>query len=74
MKTQSYALTRIATKTWGLGLAKAREGYSKCIRSALAYGASSFHNPTEKGSTVKGIAQDLEKIQNKLIDLFGALR
>jgi hypothetical protein len=42
LKTQSYALTRITAKTWGLGLAKAREVYSKCIRSALAYGASSF--------------------------------
>ena len=32
LKTQSYALSRIAAKTWGLGLAKAREIYSKCIR------------------------------------------
>lgn len=67
MKTQTYALTRIATKTWGLGLAKAREVYSKCIRSALAYGASSLHNPTEKGGMAKGIAKDLAKIQNKCL-------
>ena len=30
LKTQSYALSRIAAKTWGLGLAKAREVYSNC--------------------------------------------
>ncbi|EAQ91377.1 hypothetical protein CHGG_03312 [Chaetomium globosum CBS 148.51] len=54
MKTQSYALSRIAAKTWGPGLAKAREVYTKCIRSALAYGASSFHIPTDvEGEPVK---------------------
>ncbi|EAQ88914.1 hypothetical protein CHGG_05533 [Chaetomium globosum CBS 148.51] len=67
MKTQSYALSRIAAKTWGLGLAKAREVYTKCIRSALAYGASSFHIPTDvEGEPVKkGITGALGKVQNK---------
>jgi hypothetical protein len=51
----------------GLGLAKAREVYSKCIRSALAYGASSFHIPTGKGGkpATRGITQALGKAQNE---------
>jgi hypothetical protein len=67
LKTQSYALTRIAATTWGLGLTKAREVYSKCIRSAIAYGASSFHIPTEKGGkpAIRGITITLSKAQNK---------
>ncbi|EAQ82977.1 hypothetical protein CHGG_10795 [Chaetomium globosum CBS 148.51] len=67
MKTQSYALSRIAAKTWGPGLAKAREVYTKCIRSALAYGASSFHIPADvEGEPVKkGITGALGKVQNK---------
>ena len=66
LKTQSYALSRIAAKTWGLGLAKAREVYSKCIRSALAYGASSFHIPTKKGGepATRGITGALGLTQN----------
>jgi hypothetical protein len=67
LTTQSYALSRIAAKTWGLGLAKAREVYSKCIRSALAYGASSFHIPTAKGGEPvrRGITGALGRAQNK---------
>jgi hypothetical protein len=66
LTTQSYALSRIAAKTWGLGLAKAREVYSTCIRSALAYGASSFHIPTRKGGepATRGITGGLGKAQN----------
>jgi len=46
LKTQDFALSRIAAKTWGPSLTKAREVYTKCIRSAIAYGASSFYTPT----------------------------
>jgi hypothetical protein len=67
LRIQSFALTKIAAKTWGLGLAKAREVYSKCIRSAIAYGASSFHIPTKKGGepTTRGITRALTKAQNR---------
>ena len=67
LRTQSYALSRLAASTWGLGLAKAREVYTKCIRSALAYGASSFHIPTDVGGepVKKGITKALGKAQNK---------
>ena len=67
LKTQDFALSRIAAKTWGPGLAKAREVYSKCIRSAIAYGASSFHTPTGAGKASKptGPAKQLAKAQNR---------
>ncbi|EAQ91345.1 hypothetical protein CHGG_03280 [Chaetomium globosum CBS 148.51] len=67
LRTQSYALSRIVAKTWGMGLAEAREVYTKCIRSALAYGASSFHIPTDVGGepVKKGITKALGKAQNK---------
>lgn len=65
LKTQDFALSRIAAKTWGPALAKAREVYTKCIRSALAYGASSFHKPTPIGGQPQGIAKDLQKAQNR---------
>ena len=61
LKTQDFALSRIAAKTWGPALCKAREVYTKCIQSALAYGASSFHKPTPIGGQPQGIARDLQK-------------
>jgi hypothetical protein len=47
LKTQRLALTRLAASTWGFSLTKAREVYTKVIRSAMAYGASAFHKATE---------------------------
>ncbi|KAL2115566.1 hypothetical protein VTJ04DRAFT_9821 [Mycothermus thermophilus] len=64
-KTQEFALTRIAAKTWGPGLIRAREVYTKCIRSATAYGASSFHAPTPPGGRPQGISQSLSRAQNR---------
>ena len=67
LKTQDFALSRIAAKTWGPGLIRAREVYTKCIRSAIAYGASSFHIPTPAlaDSKPKGITAKLVKAQNR---------
>ena len=65
LRTQDFALSRIAAKTWSPSLAKAREVYTKCIRSAIAYGASSFHTPTTWGGRPKGIVQSLAKAQNR---------
>ena len=54
MATQTYALTRLAAKTWGCSLARAREIYTKVIRSAIAYGASAYHTPHRAtGSTTR---------------------
>lgn len=65
LRTQDFALSRIAAKTWGPSLAKAREVYTKCIRAAIAFGASTFHSPTPKGGKPRGIAKDLAKAQNR---------
>ena len=67
LRTQDYALSRIAAKTWGPNLARAREVYTKCIRSAIAYGASSYHQPTAPGGASKprGPAKALSKAQNR---------
>jgi hypothetical protein len=56
---------RIAVKTWGLGLIWAQEVYTKYIRSALAYSASSFHTPTPLRGKPQGVAQGLGKAQNR---------
>ena len=67
LKTQDFVLSRIAAKTWGPGLIRAHEVYTKCIRSAIAYGASSFHIPTPAlaDSKPKGITAKLVKAQNR---------
>jgi hypothetical protein len=65
LRTQEYALTRITAKTWGPSLAQAREIYTKCIRSAIAYGASSAHTPTPPQGQPQGIAKGLAKAQNR---------
>ena len=67
LKTQEFPLSRIAAKTWGPGLIRAREVYTKCIRSAIADGASSFHAPTPVGGKPRGIAASLSKAQNRSI-------
>ena len=43
LRTQDYTLLRIAAKTWGPSLARAQEVYTKYIRSAIAYRASSYY-------------------------------
>src|SRR5581483_12363778 len=60
-------MSRIAAKMWGPSLATAREVYTKCIRSAIAYGASSYHQPTPPGglSKPRGPAKTLAKAQNR---------
>nr|AAA21781.1 pol-like protein [Neurospora crassa] len=67
MTTQTNALTRLAAKTWGCSFARAREIYTKCIRSAIAYGASAFHQPTEVYGKPRGIVIGLAKYQTKCL-------
>jgi hypothetical protein len=47
METQRYALTKIAASAYGCRIHRAREVYTKVIRSAIAYGASAYHRPSE---------------------------
>ena len=64
LSTQKLALTRLAAKTWGPGLIRARELYTKVVRSTIAYGASAYHQPTPVGGKPRGLARQLEKEQN----------
>ena len=66
---QELALSRLTGKTWGYSLVKAREIYTKVIRSAIAYGATSFHKPTEEGGKPKGIAIELAKDQTRSLKI-----
>src|SRR5437667_3022496 len=43
---------------------RARELYTKVVRSTIAYGASVYHQPTPIGSKPRGLAVQLEKEQN----------
>ena len=47
LATQMNALTRLAALTWGCTVPRAREIYTKVIRSVIAYGAGAFHNPSQ---------------------------
>jgi hypothetical protein len=62
LKTQQFALTKIAGSTWGCSLLRAREVCTKVIRSVIAYGASAFHTPS-RNKKPKGIARDLATAQ-----------
>jgi hypothetical protein len=67
LETQSLALSRLAGKTWGVKLLKAREIYTKVIRSMICYGAGTWHTPTEKGGNMRGIAKKLDTVQSKCL-------
>lgn len=62
--TQTYALTSIAASAWGCTLARAREVYTKVIRSAIVYGAAAYHTPAPPGSPARGIAAKMTKLQS----------
>ena len=71
--TQQFALTRLAASTWGCTLLRAREIYTKVIRSAIAYGAGVWHHPTT--DRVKGIARKLATTQSQCLRVItGAYR
>ena len=73
-ETQIYALTRITASAWGCRLAQAREIYTKVIRSAIAYGAEAYHQPTT-GQRPKGLARSLNAIQARCLRIVaGAYR
>jgi hypothetical protein len=63
--TQQFALTRLAASAWGCSLLRAREVYTKVIRSAVAYGAGIWHHPTQRQA--KGIARNLATTQSQCL-------
>ena len=69
LKTQDFALSRIAAKTQGPSLAKAQEIYSKCIQSAIAYRASSYYTLTPIGGKPTSPAKTLAKAQNRSLKI-----
>ena len=62
METQINALTRLAASAWGCTTQRAREIYTKVIRSAIAYGAGTFHQPDKPR-----VAKALATVQNKAL-------
>lgn len=66
LKTQQFALTKLAASTWGCSLARAREVYTKVIRSLIAYGAPAFHTPSRENKP-RGIARDLATAQSRCL-------
>jgi hypothetical protein len=67
LETQRLALTRLAAASWGFSLARAREVYTKVIRSAIAYGATAFHKVTEPGGKAVGITGNLRTEQSQCL-------
>lgn len=67
LESQRLALTRLAASTWGFSLTKAREVYTKVIRSAMAYGATAFHKATEPGGKPQGTAKALLAEQTRCL-------
>jgi hypothetical protein len=63
--TQQFALTRLAASAWGCSLLRAREIYTKVIRSAVAYGAGVWHRPSNQRN--KGIAKQLATTQSQCL-------
>jgi hypothetical protein len=73
MKTQMYALSRIATSTWGATMEAARHVYLAVIRPAIAYGAALWHSPKER--PLQGAAGKLAKHQNSALrQVLGAFK
>ena len=59
METQMYALSRIATSTWGATMEAARHVYLAVVRPAISYRAALWHSPKEK--PLRGAAGKLAK-------------
>ncbi|CAJ2506757.1 Uu.00g079430.m01.CDS01 [Anthostomella pinea] len=47
MERQIFGLTRIVASMWECSAARAREVYTKVVRSAIAFGATAWHTPSE---------------------------
>jgi hypothetical protein len=67
LQTQKFALTRLAASAWGCRIGRAREIYTKVIRSAIAYGASAYHTPGPPESGPRGIARRLAGEQSECL-------
>ena len=64
LNTQKFALTRLAAKTWGPSLVRARELYTKVVRSILAFRVLVYHQLTLIESKLYSLVVRLETEQN----------
>ena len=73
--TQSLAINRISTSTWGASFKMARLVYSSVVRPAITFGASVWYTPQGIETARKTIDKKLEILQNKsLRTVLGAYR
>jgi len=67
METQKLALERLAGKTWGVRLDRARQIYTMVVRSVMSYGANIWHTPTLRKGKARGIVRKLCSQQTKCL-------
>ena len=68
-----YALSRIATSTWGATMEAARHVYLAVVRLAVSYRAALWYSPKEK--PLRSAARKLAKHQNSgLQQVLGAFK
>ena len=73
--SQSLAISRISTSTWGANFQMARLVYTSVVRSAIAFGASVWYTPQGIATARKTIDRKLEILQNgSLRKVLGAYR
>jgi len=73
--TQSFAISRISTSTWGASFKMARLVYSSVVRPAITFSASVWYTPQGIETARKTIDRKLETLQNKsLRTVLGAYR
>ena len=66
MTSQSLALTKISTSTWGASFAKARQVYTAVVRPAMTYGSTVWHTPREIKKN-KATTSKLSVMQDKCL-------
>lgn len=66
LEKQRFALTSLAASTWGCSSARAKEIYTKVVRSAIAYGASAWHTYSREAKA-KGLASRLLAEQSRCL-------
>jgi hypothetical protein len=73
--TQSFAIDRISTSTWGASFRMAKLVYTSVIRPTVTYGASIWYAPQGMATSRKFVDRKLEVLQNKnLRRVLGAYR
>ena len=65
--SQSLALSRITTSTWGAGFEKAKLIYNSVIKPTILYDAGVWYSPQGTVTARKGVDKALETLQNQCI-------